>query len=368
MIIGVPKEIKDHEYRVAITPGGVEILLGRGHRVIIEAFAGTGSGYPDETYARCGAEIVERKEVFSNSDIIVKIKEPQPEEYDLFGSEQVLFTFFHFAANRKLTDAMAARGTTCIAYETVQTDDGSLPLLAPMSDVAGRVAMSAAIRYLERPMGGKGKLISGVPGVRPGTVMILGGGIAGTSAAKISEGLGAEVYVFDTNLQRLRFLFDTCGANVHPLASNPYTIREILPMADVLIGTVLVPGGRTPILVSEEMLKTMESGSVVIDVSIDQGGCIATTRPTTHSQPTFVHDGIVHYGVTNMPGAVPYTSTRALTNATLPYLCELADKGWVQAVAENSALRKGVNLSGGKIYCPGVAAAFGIEPTPLDFA
>ena len=368
MIVGIPKEIKDHEYRVAITAAGVEMLVESKHRVLIEESAGEGSGISDEVYAECGAEIVAREKVFSESELICKVKEPQPSEFDLLHEGQVLFTFFHFAASRELTEAMVARRTTCIAYETVQTEDGSLPLLAPMSDVAGRVAMSAAIRYLERPMGGKGKLISGIPGVRPGTVLVLGGGIAGTAAARIAEGLGAEVYVLDTDLQRLRFLFDTCAANVHPLASSSYTIKEILPTADVVIGAVLVPGGRTPVLVTDAMLDLMEPGSVIIDIAIDQGGCIESCRPTTHSHPTFIYKGIIHYGVTNMPGAVSYTSTRGLTNATRPYLIELADKGWRRAIAENSALARGLNICDGKIHCPGVAEAFGWEAVPLPAA
>ncbi len=363
-VIGIPTEIKDHEYRVAIARAGVEALVRMGKRVLVQKGAGEGSGIKDEDYARSGAQIVSREEVFSQSDLIVKVKEPQPAEYGLLSEGQVVFTYFHFSADRKLTEAMAERRVTCIAYETVQTDDGSLPLLAPMSDVAGRVAVSAAIKYLERPMGGKGKLISGIPGVRPGTVMVLGGGIAGTSAARIAAGLGAEVFVLDTNLQRLRFLFDICPPNIHPLASNPYTIREILPSADAVIGTVLVPGGRTPILISEAMLREMEPGSVIIDVSVDQGGCVETARPTTHSQPTFIHEGIVHYCVTNMPGAVAHTSTYGLTNATLPYLCELAEKGWERAVRENPALRRGLNIGDGRIFHPAVAKTFGWQAEP----
>lgn len=368
MKIGIPKEIKDHEYRVAISQAGVETLTRSGHQVQIQSGAGEGSGISDEAYARSGARIVSRKEVFSESELIAKVKEPQSAEYDLLGDGQVLFTFFHFAADRALTEAMVRRGVTCIAYETVQTDDGTLPILAPMSDVAGRVAMSAAIKYLERPMGGKGKLLSGIPGVRPGTVLILGGGIVGTSAARIAAALGADVFVLDTNLQRLRFLFDTCPANVHPLSSNAYTIREILPNADAVIGAVLVPGARTPVLVSEPMVKTMEPGSVIIDVAVDQGGCVETARPTTHSRPTFVHEGIIHYGVTNMPGAVAHTSTFGLTIATLPYLCELADKGWRKAIAENPALARGLNVHDGRVFCRGVAEAFGWEAEPLTAA
>lgn len=365
MIVGVPKEIKDHEYRVSATPAGVEMLVQNEHEVLIERGAGQGSGISDEAFANAGGRIVDRGEVFQRAGLIVKVKEPQPEEYDLFNGDQILFTYFHFAANRKLTEAMVGVGLTCIAYETVQTDDGSLPLLAPMSDVAGRVAMSAGIKYLERPSGGKGKLIAGIPGVRPGTVLVLGGGIAGTSAARIAAGLGADVFVLDTNLQRLRFLFDICPPNVHPLASNSYTIRDILPSADVVIGTVLIPGARTPVLISEAMLDLMEPGSVIVDVAVDQGGCVESARPTTHSDPTYIHKGMVHYCVTNMPGAVAHTSTFGLTNATTPYLIEIADKGWKRAVQENSALGRGLNLSDGKIYCQGVADAFGLAPEPM---
>lgn len=368
MIIGVPKEIKDHEYRVAITPAGVEMLTRGGHRVLVQETAGLGSGITDEAYQKAGAQIVSRTRVFRDGEIIVKVKEPQPDEYASFSRGQVIFTYFHFAANQPLTEAMAQRGVTCIAYETVQTEDGSLPLLAPMSDVAGRVAMSAGIKYLERPMGGKGKLISPIPGVRPGHVTVLGAGIAGTSAARIAAGLGADVAVLDINLPRLRFLSETTPPNLHTLASNSYTIRELLPRTDVLIGAILVPGGRTPILVKEEMLRLMEPGSVIVDIAVDQGGCVESARPTTHSNPTYVHEGIVHYCVTNMPGAVAHTSTYGLTNATMPYLRELADKGWEQAIREDAGLRRGVNVSDGKIYCEGVAKAFGWEAESLPAA
>jgi alanine dehydrogenase len=359
MIVGVPKEIKDHEYRVAATPAGVDLLAGEACPVLVESGAGEGSGIADEDYVRAGAEIVSRDEVFRRAELIVKVKEPQPEEYALLSPGQTLFTFFHFAASRDLTQAMVESGVTCIAYETVQTDDGSLPLLAPMSDVAGRVAMSAAIKYLERPMGGKGKLISGIPGVRPGKVIVLGGGIAGSAAARIAAGLGAEVYLLDVDLRRLRFLFETCAPNVHPLVSNPHTIRDVIRTADVIIGAVLKPGGRTPILVTEAMLDTMEPGSVIIDIAVDQGGCVETARPTTHSRPTYIERGMVHYCVTNMPGAVAHTSTYGLTNATIPFVVELAKRGWRQAAQENPALARGVNISEGRIRHAAVAEAFG---------
>jgi len=365
MIIGVPKEIKDQEYRVSAVPAGVEMLVRNEHEVLIERGAGLGTGISDDDYTKAGGKVVERAEVFERAGLIVKVKEPQPEEYGLLNSEQILFTYFHFAANRPLTEAMVELGLTCIAYETVQTEDGSLPLLAPMSDVAGRVAMTAGIKYLERPSGGKGKLIMGIPGVRPGKVLVLGGGIAGTSASRIAAGLGADVYVLDTNLQRLRFLFDISPPNVHPLASNPYTIRDILPSADIVIGTVLIPGARTPTLISDAMLDLMEPGSVIVDVAVDQGGCVESARPTTHSDPTYIHRGMVHYCVANMPGAVAHTSTYGLTNATTPYLVEIADKGWRQAVRDNPALMRGLNIDEGKIYCPGVADAFGLAPEPM---
>lgn len=364
-IVGVPREVKDHEYRVAATPAGVDMLKSQGHRVLVETSAGVGSGIADADYARAGAEIVDRDTVYGRAQLIVKVKEPQPSEYSLLRESQTVFTYFHFAASRELTQAMLDTGATCIAYETVQTDDGSLPLLAPMSDVAGRVAMSAAIKYLERPMGGKGKLISGIPGVRPGKVLVLGGGIAGTSAARIAAGLGAEVYLLDVNLQRLRFLFDICPPNIHPLASNPHTIRELIRTTDVVIGAVLVPGARTPILVKDSMLDTMEPGSVIIDIAVDQGGCVESARPTTHSQPTFIHKGMVHYCVTNMPGAVSHTSTYGLTNATLPYILELANKGTGRAVREDTALARGVNVSAGRIRYGAVAETFGWEAEPL---
>lgn len=359
MIIGVPKEVKEQEYRVAVTPAGVDMLRTRGHRVLVETGAGEGSGIADDDYIAVGAELGEAAMVYRQADLIVKVKEPQPREYASLRPGQIVFTYFHLAASRDLTEAMMKSGATCIAYETVQTDDGSLPLLAPMSDVAGRVAMSAALRYLERPMGGKGKLISGIPGVRPGKVLVLGGGIAGTSAARIAAALGAEVYLLDVDLKRLRFLFDICPPNLHPLASNPHTIRELIRTADVVIGAVLLPGRRTPILVTEDMLETMEPGSVIIDIAVDQGGCVETARPTTHSHPTYVHKGVVHYCVSNMPGAVAHTSTYGLTNATLPYLLELADKGWPRAGEENPALGRGLNVSEGEIRHPAIAETFG---------
>lgn len=363
-IIGVPKEVKDHEYRVAVTAAGADMLAREGHRVLIQLGAGEGSGIRDEEYMRAGAEIVTREKVFAEADIIAKVKEPQPSEFDLMNEGQTLFTYLHLAASRDLTEALLRRRVNAIGLETVQADDGGLPLLAPMSEVAGRVAVSAAAKYLERPMGGKGKLLSGVPGVRSGVVVILGAGIVGSAAARLAAGLGAEVFILDTNLARLKAIFDTYPPNVHPLASSPYAIRQILPMADAVIGAVLIPGGRTPTLVTEKMLKLMEPGSVIIDVAVDQGGCVETARPTTHSNPVYLHEGILHYCVTNMPGAVAHTSTHALTNATLPYLMELADKGWRGAIRDNAALRRGVNVSAGEINHPAVAETFGMQAEP----
>lgn len=365
-IVGIPKEIKDHESRVAVTPAGVDLLVRNGHDIRIETGAGEGSSISDEAYAKAGAKLVSRDEVFDASELLLKVKEPQPSEIDLLRADQTLFTFFHFAADESLTRAMCDRGTTCIAYETVQTPEGNLPLLAPMSDVAGRVAVSAAIKFLERPAGGKGKLISGIPGVRGARIMILGGGTVGTAAARACADLGAEVFIFDTNLQRLKFLFETLPGNVHPLASNPYAIREALPQCDVIIGAVLIPGGRAPTLISDEMLDLLEPRSLLIDVAVDQGGCIETIHPTTHSDPVYLHKGILHYGVSNMPGAVPQTSTWGLTNATLPYALALANKGWRKAMSEDKALLKGLNISGGLIYHPGVAAAFGLKLNRLE--
>lgn len=365
MIIGVPKEIKDHENRVAITPAGVDMLVSRGHRVLVQSGAGLGSAQSDERYAKYGAEMVDCDTVFEKAEIIAKVKEPMPEEIARFKPDQIVYTFFHFAASRELTKGMMDTGATCVAYETVQTADGALPLLAPMSEVAGRVAVSAAVKYLEEPMGGKGKLLSGIPGVRPGYVVIIGGGIAGTSAARLAAGLGASVYVLDTSMQRLRELEGILPPNVRTVASNRITISELVAAADVVIGSVLIPGARAPKLVSREMVREMEDGGVIIDIAVDQGGCVETMRPTSHSDPVFVSEGVVHYGVTNMPGAVSHTSTYGLTNATMPYLIMLAEKGWKQASRDNPALRHGVNIVDGKITHPAVAEAYGVDCAPI---
>jgi alanine dehydrogenase len=364
MVVGVPKEIKANENRVAITPGGVEMFVQRGHTVLIESSAGVGSGFSDEQYARAGAEIVSTaQEVFANAEMILKVKEPIAPEYELIRPGQVLFTYFHAAASRELTEAMLRCRSIGIAYETVQKADGSLPLLIPMSEVAGRMAPQNGAKYLERTMGGRGVLLGGVPGTQPGTVVILGGGVVGTNAAKIAAGFGARVIILDNNLYRLRYLDDVMPKNVTTMMSTPENIRTVIREADIVIGAVLIPGAKAPYLVTRDMLPTMKTGAVIVDVSVDQGGCIETTRPTTHENPTYVVEGVVHYGVANMPGAVPFTSTIALTNATIPYALELADKGWQRAVRENRELWHGLNFIDGHITYRAVAEAFGREYT-----
>ncbi|MCX7929284.1 MAG: alanine dehydrogenase [Chlorobi bacterium] len=364
MIIGVPKEIKANENRVAITPGGVEMFVRHRHSVLIESSAGVGSGFNDEAYKRAGATIVgSASEVYAGAEMILKVKEPITSEYELIRPGQVVFTYFHAAASRELTEAMIRARCIGIAYETVQKADGSLPLLIPMSEVAGRMAPQNGAKYLERTMGGRGVLLGGVPGTQPGTVVILGGGVVGTNAAKIAAGFGARVIILDNNLYRLRYLDDVMPKNVTTMMSTPENIRTVIREADILIGAVLIPGAKAPYLVTRDMLPTMKTGAVIVDVSVDQGGCIETTHPTTHENPTFVVDGVVHYCVANMPGAVPFTSTIALTNATIPYALELADKGWQQAVRENRELWHGLNFIDGHITYRAVADAFGIPYT-----
>jgi alanine dehydrogenase len=366
MIIGVPKEIKRMENRVALLPAGVSILKSHGHTVLVEKGAGLGSGFSDELYRDAGAEIVDDpKEIYAKADMIVKVKEPIGYEYDLLRKDQIVFTYFHFAASRELTEAVIKSGCIAIAYETVQKDDGSLPLLEPMSEIAGRMAPQEGAKYLEKSMGGRGVLLGGVPGVEPADVAIIGGGVVGTNAAKIAAGLGARVTILDVNLQRLRYLDDIMPKNVVTMASNEYNILKAVKRADVLIGAVLIPGAKAPKLVTKEMVAQMKEGAVIIDVSVDQGGCIETIRPTTHDDPVYIEYGVVHYGVANMPGAVPKTSTIALTNATLPYIIELADKGFEVAIKENKELRRGVNIIEGKVTHKGVADAFGLEYTPI---
>ena len=366
MQIGVLKEIKTEENRVSMTPSGVEILARAGHRVMIEQGAGLGSGFTDDQYRGAGAEIAVTPEViYAQAELVLHVKEPQPQEYGLIRPGQILFTYFHFAASESLTRAMLASGAVCIAYETVTDRQGTLPLLTPMSEVAGRMAAQEAARCLERTQGGRGVLLGGVTGVEPAVVLVLGGGMVGTEAARIASGLGASVYLLDLSLPRLRHLAETLPKNCIPLMSSPAAIRELLPRADAVIGAVLIHGARTPRLITREMLALMRPGAVLVDVAIDQGGCFETSRPTTHDQPVYEVDGILHYCVGNMPGAVPLTSTRALTNATLPYVRTLADRGWRRAVQEDPGLGAGVNIADGVITWPGVAEAFGLPCTPL---
>jgi len=362
MIIGVPKEIKNCENRVALTPAGVSEFLKYGHEVYVQASAGFGSGFADEEYVKAGAKILASiEDVYAIANMIIKVKEPIEIEYGLIRPEQILFTYFHFASSETLTKAMIKSGCVCLAYETVEKADRSLPLLIPMSEVAGRMSIQEGAKYLEKPMGGRGILLGGVPGVKPAEVLVLGAGIVGTQAAKIAAGFGARVTIMDVSLPRLRQLDDILPANVNTLYSNEYNIREACKTADLVIGSVLIPGAKAPKLVTKEMLTCMKPGTVIVDVAIDQGGCFETSRPTTHEDPTFVVDGVVHYCVANMPGAVPYTSTLALTNATLPYALLLANKGWKAACAENSELRAGLNIVRSKVVYRKVSEAWGLE-------
>jgi alanine dehydrogenase len=365
-IVGVPNEIKTHEYRVAMIPVGVEELTRAGHKVLVQAGAGQGSGISDEQYAQNGAEIVKTaEEVWKRANLIVKVKEPLPVEWPLIRPGQIIFTYFHFAADENLTRAVMASGATAIAYETIRDTKGSLPLLTPMSEVAGRMSIQEGAKYLERPFDGRGILLGGVPGVRPATVVVLGGGIVGANAAKVAAGLGANVFILDINLDRLRYLDDVMPPNVTTLFSDRHNILDSLALADLLIGAILIPGAKAPHLVRRSDLKIMPPRAVIIDVAIDQGGCVETSRPTTHSQPTFIVDDVVHYCVTNMPGAVGRTSTYALTNVTLPYVLQLAFKGFEKAVAENAGLAQGVNVHAGKITNQAVATTFGLDYTPV---
>ena len=367
MIVGVPKEIKEGEYRVSIVPAIVESLVKAGHEVLVEAEAGRGSGILDDDYVEAGAKIVPGpEEVFGSADMIVKVKEPISPEYPLIREGQVIFTYFHFAASKELTRAMMDRKCICVAYETIEEAGGALPLLIPMSEVAGRMAIQEGAKYLERPMEGRGILLGGVPGVAPANVAILGGGISGANAAKVAAGLGANVFLLDINLDRLRYLDDVMPANVTTLMSNSYNIRAVLRAADLVVGAVLLHGGRTPVLVTREMLKLMKPRAVIVDVAVNQGGVFETTRPTTHSHPVFIEEGIVHYCVANMPGAVAGTSTYALTNATGRYMLQLANKGWKQALKDSPALKKGLNIALGKVTLPAVAELFGYEAMSTD--
>ena len=366
MIIGVPKEIKDNEYRVAMTPGGVKQLAHEGHEVWVQHDAGAGSGFTDAVFEKAGARIVPDAATAWSAEMVVKVKEPQPSEYAFLRPDLTLFTYLHLAADEDLTKAMVESGVTGIAYETVELPNGHLPLLQPMSEVAGRMAVQIGAYYLERMNGGRGKLLSGIPGVRPADVVIIGGGTVGTNAAKIALGMGANVVIIDINLDRLRYLDDVLGGRLATMASNPVNIAEAVERADLLIGAVLVKGARAPKLVTREMISTMNPGSVVVDVAVDQGGCIETTHPTTHSDPTFLVDDVVHYCVSNMPGAVPRTSTYGLNNATLPYMVKLANQGTIEAIKQDHALAKGVNTFKGAITYPAVAEAFGMPWTPLE--
>ena len=359
MRIGVPTEVKTDEYRVAMLPVGVEELVARGHTVVVQSGAGLGSGLPDHDYLRAGAEMAASgADVFERSDLIVKVKEPQPEEYQLIRSGQMLFTYFHFAASRALTSAMVDSGATCFAYETLRDDHGRLPLLTPMSEVAGRMSIQEGAKYLERPQMGRGILLGGVPGVAPAHITVLGGGIVGANAARIAAGFQADVAILDIDLDRLRYLDDVMPANVNTIYSDRHNILEELRLADLVIGSVLIPGAKAPQLVRKEDLRLMKPGSVVIDVAVDQGGCIETSRPTTHSDPTYIVDGVVHYCVANMPGAVGRTSTFALCNATLRWVIRLAEIGCQAAIDADGPLRQAVNVHNGQITNEAVAAAF----------
>ncbi|HEX9776989.1 MAG TPA: alanine dehydrogenase [Geopsychrobacteraceae bacterium] len=367
MIVGILKEIKNEENRVCMTPAGVEVMKNNGHRVLVETAAGIGSGFADEDYLAAGAEIApSNKEVFATAEMLMHVKEPQPSEYPLIRPGQIFFTYFHFAACDQLTRAMLETGATCIAYETIVNPDGSLPLLTPMSEVAGRMAAQQGAKYLERAQGGRGILLGGVPGVPPATVLVLGGGVVGTHAAQMACGLGAKVYLLDMNLDRLRHLSEVMPKNCFPMMSSPAIIRELAQEADLVIGAVLLHGAKAPKLVTREMLATMKPGAVMVDVAIDQGGCFETSHPTTHSEPIYDVDGIMHYCVANMPGAVPLTSTMALTNATLPYAVQIANKGWRQVARENAGIKAGINIVAGKITYQGVAEAVGMDYVPVD--
>ena len=361
MIVGILKEIKTSENRVSMTPAGVEVLKQKGQMVLVEKNAGANSGFEDSEYVRAGAEIIETAaEVFSRSEMVMHVKEPLPSEYGLIFKDQIVFTYLHLAAAEELTRALIHSQSVNIAYETIQKADGSLPLLTPMSEVAGRMAIQEGAKYLEMAQGGQGVLLGGVPGVDPGTVLVIGGGIVGTNAAKMACGLGAKVYLLDTSLDRLRYLSDVMPSNCFLLMSSPATIRKLVREADVVIGAVLIPGAKAPRLITRDMLKTMKKGSVLVDVAIDQGGCFETSKPTTHTDPTYVIDDVIHYCVANMPGAVAKTSTLALTNATLPYILEIAGKGWKKAMQDNPEIRTGANVVQGHVTYSGVAEAFGL--------
>ena len=367
MRIGIPKEIKNNENRVGMTPAGVAELIRHGHEVMVQHTAGENSGFSDAEYENVGARILpDIESVYREAEMIVKVKEPIKQEYKLIRKDQLVFTYFHFACEKELTEAMIESGAVCLAYETVETDDHHLPLLIPMSEVAGRMATLNGAYYLQKTKGGKGKLISGVPGVNRTKVLVLGGGTVGEAAARMAAGLGADVWITDLSLPRLRQLEMELPVNVHTLYSTEHNIRKELPDTDIVIGSVLVPGDKAPHLITKDMLRLMEPGSVLVDVAIDQGGCFETSHPTTHSEPVYMVDGILHYAVANIPGSVPNTSTMALTNATLRYALALADKGWRKACKEDKALYRGLNIVNGKVVYKAVADVFGLKYEPME--
>ncbi len=366
MRVGVPKEVKADEYRVAMMPVGADVLVRAGHQVLIEKDAGIGSGFADEMYTAVGAKIVPSAEdVFAAADMIIKVKEPQPQEIRLFRDKQIIFTYLHLAADAGLTEAVRMTGVTAIAYETIKDKAGRLPLLTPMSEIAGKMSIQEGAKYLEKPMRGRGILLGGVPGVPPANVVVLGAGIVGTNAAKVAAGLGANVVLMDVNLERLRYLDDVMPANVSTIFSDPHTVRDHLATADLVVGAVLIPGAIAPRLVTRRDLVTMHNGAVIVDVAIDQGGCFETSRPTTHQNPTYDVEGVIHYCVTNMPGAVGRTSTIALCNATLPYAVRIANKGYEQAAKEDPGFAEGFNLVGGRVTHPAVAQSLGVKHEPV---
>lgn len=367
MKVGILKEIKVLEKRVCMVPTGVATMIANGHEVIVERAAGTGAGFPDEQYVDAGATIVDTPaEVYRSCDMVMHVKEPHPSEYDLIREGQIVFTYLHLAADEQQTKALMKAKSVNIAYETIEKADGSLPLLVPMSEVAGRMAAQEGAKYLEMPQGGMGILLGGVKGVAPATVVVIGGGVVGINAAKMAAGLGAQVYILDTSLERLEYLDDVMPANVFPIMSNPAILREYVTKADLVIGAVLIPGAKAPKLITRDMLKEMKDGSVIVDVAIDQGGCIETAKATTHADPTFVVEGVVHYCVANMPGAVARTSTVALTNATLPYALQIANKGWRKAMQENNEIKLGANVIDGQITYKAVAEAFDLDYVPVE--
>jgi len=367
MLVGILKEIKTKENRVSMTPAGVEQMIAAGHTLHVETTAGEGSGFSDQDYVNVGATIIPTPaEIYQKCDMVMKVKEPLPAEFPLIRKGQIVFTYFHFAAAEELTRAMIDSGCIAIAYETVEKANGVLPLLTPMSEVAGRMAIHEGCKYLEKTFGGKGILLGGVPGVEPGLVVVIGGGVVGTNAAKMACGLGARVYMLDTDLERLRYLSDVMPSNCFPLMSSPANLRKLLKKADLVVGAVLIAGAMAPKLITREMLGVMKKGSVIVDVAIDQGGCVETAKPTTHDDPIYEVDGIIHYCVANMPGAVSMTSTVALTNATLPYALEIAGKGYKKAILENEEIAKGLNIINGKVVYAGVAEAFGLECHSVD--